>query len=71
MTAAVRGGRLEVVVADDGPGGRAPAASSAGGGQGLVGMQERAAVLGGSLSAGYREGSGFVVRAVLPVRLGR
>ena len=71
VTAGVRGGRLEVVVADDGPDGRAPAASSAGGGQGLVGMQERAAVLGGSLSAGHREGSGFVVRAVLPVRLGR
>jgi signal transduction histidine kinase len=34
-------------------------------------MQERAAVLGGSLSAGHREGGGFVVRAVLPVRLGR
>jgi signal transduction histidine kinase len=62
---------LEVVVADDGPDGHAPAASSAGGGQGLVGMQERAAVLGGSLSAGHREGRGFVVRAVLPVRLGR
>ena len=71
VTAGVRGGRLEIVVADDGPDGRTAAASSTGGGQGLVGMRERAAVLGGRLSAGHREGNGFVVRAVLPVRLGR
>jgi signal transduction histidine kinase len=71
VTADVRGGRLELVVADDGPDGRAPEVSSAGGGQGLIGMRERVSVLGGHLSAGHREGNGFTVRAVLPARLGR
>ena len=38
----------------------------AGGGHGLVGMRERATLLGGSLTAGP-ERFGFVVRAVLPL----
>jgi signal transduction histidine kinase len=38
-----------------------------GSGTGLYGLQERIAALGGQLSAGP-EGSGFVVRAVLPAR---
>ena len=38
-----------------------------GGGHGLVGMRERAAMLGGSLAAGTTEDGGFVVSAVLPV----
>jgi len=38
-----------------------------GGGHGLVGMRERAAMLGGSLQAGATEDGGFVVSAVLPV----
>ena len=38
-----------------------------GGGHGLVGMRERAAMLGGSLEAGATEDGGFVVSAVLPV----
>jgi signal transduction histidine kinase len=41
-------------------------ARSEGGGHGLVGMRERAALLGGSLDAGPREGR-FEVRARLPV----
>jgi signal transduction histidine kinase len=41
-------------------------ARSEGGGHGLVGMRERAALLGGSLEAGPREGR-FEVRARLPV----
>ena len=38
-----------------------------GGGNGLVGMRERAAMLGGSLDAGPTEDGGFQVTAVLPV----
>jgi signal transduction histidine kinase len=39
----------------------------AGGGHGLVGMRERAAMLGGSLDAGPTADGGFLVSAVLPV----
>jgi signal transduction histidine kinase len=41
---------------------------AAGGGHGLVGMRERATMLGGSLDAGPTEDGGFRVAAVLPVR---
>jgi signal transduction histidine kinase len=42
-------------------------AREAGGGHGLVGMRERATMLGGSLEAGPTEDGGFLVSAVLPV----
>jgi signal transduction histidine kinase len=35
-------------------------------GQGLVGMQQRAALLGGRLAVGPRPGGGFQVTATLP-----
>jgi signal transduction histidine kinase len=38
-------------------------------GSGITGMRERAAALGGDLSAGFRRGGGFLVSAWLPVRL--
>ncbi|MGH3787047.1 MAG: sensor histidine kinase [Pseudonocardiaceae bacterium] len=38
------------------------------GGNGLAGMRERAAALGGILHAGPRSGGGFSVRAVLPIQ---
>ncbi|MBV8930984.1 MAG: sensor histidine kinase, partial [Kutzneria sp.] len=41
--------------------------SGVSGGNGLIGMRERAGVLGGSLDAGPRPGGGWRVRAVLPV----
>jgi signal transduction histidine kinase len=48
--------------------GHGPAAMKARGGpgQGLAGMRERVALLGGSLTAGPEPGGGFVVSAVLP-----
>jgi signal transduction histidine kinase len=47
----------------------APVAGPGGGGHGIIGMRERAAMLGGTLFAGPCEG-GFRVTAVLPVRPG-
>jgi signal transduction histidine kinase len=40
---------------------------AAGGGHGIIGMRERAAMLGGSLDAGPTEDGGFQVTAVLPM----
>src|SRR6266852_2263133 len=52
----------------NGPGGPAgPSQSEPGSGNGLTGMRERVALLGGSLSAGPSAGGGFVVSAVLPL----
>jgi signal transduction histidine kinase len=59
---------LELGVADDGRGPR-DAGHGAEGGQGIVGMRERAALLGGELTAGPRAGGGFQVRACLPLPL--
>ena len=50
-----------------GPGHGLAAVTARGGpGQGLAGMRERVALLGGSLTAGPEPGGGFVVSAVLP-----
>jgi signal transduction histidine kinase len=56
--------RLRVLIADDGA--VPPLVSQGGGGHGLVGMRERVAMLGGSLSAGSHERGGFEVVADLP-----
>ncbi|MGO1173069.1 MAG: sensor histidine kinase [Actinomycetaceae bacterium] len=58
-------GALTMQVDDDG---RGAAARSDGVGQGLVGMRERASVLGGVVQAGPRRGGGFRVRVELPIR---
>lgn len=47
--------------------GRGAAAVSDGAGHGVLGMRERAAMLGGTLSAGPRAGGGYRVRAEIPV----
>ncbi|MFG1679919.1 sensor histidine kinase [Nonomuraea sp. NPDC049269] len=47
-------------------GGTAPGGTE-GAGQGLVGMRERAALLGGTLEAGPVDGGGFQVTATLPI----
>jgi signal transduction histidine kinase len=63
VTLGYRPDALELTIADSGNG--APASDSPGG-HGLVGMRERAAMFGGTLSAGPRAGRGFEVRASLP-----
>jgi signal transduction histidine kinase len=56
-------GAVTIEVADNGCGPTTAEES----GQGLVGMRERAVLLGGQLSAEPRGSGGFVVRATLPV----
>lgn len=55
--------RVEVL--DDGAGGGAAASET--GGRGLLGMRERAELLGGHLSAGPADGGGFRVSATIPM----
>jgi signal transduction histidine kinase len=76
VQAVVRVGRLsdqvEVEVDDNGAGALSglrprPELASLSGGNGLIGMRERASVFGGTLEAGPRAGGGWRVRAVLPL----
>jgi signal transduction histidine kinase len=64
----VEGDDLRVRVVDDGAGGDAQAAAR---GQGITGMRERAALVGGDVSITVPGTSGFAVDAVLPLRAGR
>jgi signal transduction histidine kinase len=63
VTLAFRDDDLELEVVDDGT--ATPGAATTG--QGLIGMRERVALLGGELEAGQRGGGGFRVAARLPV----
>jgi signal transduction histidine kinase len=64
---AYRGDRLELEVRNDAGAHDATPASAAGAGHGIIGMRERAAMLGGTLFAGPTAEGGFRVSAVLPV----
>lgn len=57
-------GSYRLEVRDDGAAPSAPASET--GGRGLLGMRERAELLGGRLTAGPAEGGGFVVAAEIP-----
>jgi signal transduction histidine kinase len=67
VTVRYRPDGLEVEVRDDGVGG----AASDGLGHGLVGIRERVKIYGGEMTAGSENGSGFVLRARLPLGGGR
>ncbi|QHC62989.1 sensor histidine kinase [Rathayibacter festucae] len=60
-----QGGSVELEIADDGLG--RPGPRPRGGGLGLLGMRERAATLDGTVEAGPRAGSGWVVRVTVPL----
>lgn len=62
------GARLRLLVDDRGP---ATAGDAGGSGNGLAGMHERAAALGGSVDAGPRADGGFRVAAEIPLPPGR
>jgi signal transduction histidine kinase len=60
-------GAVDLLVRDRGDG---PVSPVAGAGRGLIGMRERAAAYGGTLSVGPREAGGFEVRARFPAHPG-
>lgn len=60
---------LRLRIRANGPGPRHAANSGWTGGHGLLGMRERAAVVGGSVTTRTATGGGFLVEAVLPARL--
>ncbi len=60
---------VELEIVDDGLG--RPGPPQRGGGLGLLGMRERAAALGGTVDAGPRSDSGWVVRVTVPATASR
>lgn len=60
-------GRIRLRIDDEGP---ATGGDAGGSGNGLAGMRERAAGLGGTIEAGPRADGGFRVRAELPLPSG-
>ena len=60
-----RGGKIEVQVTDDGRGGASESATAQPG-LGVMGMRERAILLGGRLEVESEDGHGTTIRAILP-----
>jgi signal transduction histidine kinase len=54
----------EIEISTDGPG--SPGVPIGGSGRGLAGLRERVEAVGGTFSAGPRDGGGFEVRALIP-----
>ena len=69
VTLRVEANALHIDVTDDGAGAESGASST--GGHGLQGMTERAAALGGEVSAGPAERGGWHVHARLPLASGK
>ncbi len=68
VTVRWRADALELEVADDGRSDEsASALGDSGGGHGIIGMRERAALHGGHVEIGPRPGGGFAVRARIPL----
>jgi signal transduction histidine kinase len=67
VTLAETGGDYVVAIADDGTG----TGQGDGSGRGLLGMRERAELLGGTFSADRRTGGGFEVRVRIPMKEAR
>ncbi|KQV18327.1 MULTISPECIES: sensor histidine kinase [unclassified Kitasatospora] len=59
--------RITVEVRDDGGGGSPPSEAAGPGGYGLIGMRERVALHGGTLTVGPQPEGGFAVLAELPL----
>jgi signal transduction histidine kinase len=66
VTIAYRPKALELTIVDSGDGDQRDGQRWAPGGHGLIGMRERTALFGGTLTAGPRPGDGFEVHASLP-----
>jgi signal transduction histidine kinase len=71
VTVGYRPQALELSVVDSGDDAAGARPAAVPGGHGLVGMRERAAMFGGTLTARPRAGRGFEVNAVLPYSEGR
>ncbi|GAB1817740.1 sensor histidine kinase [Herbidospora sp. RD11066] len=63
-----RPGELRLDVCDEGPRAGYRPSPRVPGGHGLIGMRERATLFHGDLTAKAREGGGFEVRAILPIK---